>query len=122
MIYGVGTDLCPIGRIEAALQNPRVVQRLCTEGERAQLEPLCAERMAEHVAGLFAGKEAVAKALGTGFVGFGPADVEILPDGSGRPCVTLHGGAKRLPENAVLHLSITHDGGLALAFAVIELT
>lgn len=122
MIHGVGTDLCPIGRMETALQNPRFVQRLCTQAERKRLESMCAERLAEHLAGLFAAKEAVAKALGTGFAGFGPADVEILPDGAGRPCVTLRGGANRLPENAAIHLSVTHDGGLALAFAVIELT
>lgn len=122
MILGVGTDLCPIARMERAMQNPRFAARICTPSELAQLEPLCPERQRERLAGLFAAKEAVAKALGTGFTGFGFADVEILPDALGKPCVTLHGGAAALLDGrrAAIHLSITHDGGLALAFAVVE--
>ena len=71
--------------------------------------------------GLFAAKEAVAKALGTGFTGFGFADIEILPEENGRPTARLTGGAlNALPLPARIHVSISHDGGLALAFAVIE--
>lgn len=120
MIQGVGTDLCRIDRMACAMENPRFLDRLYTPDERARLEGLCAERRAERVAGMFAAKEAVAKALGTGFVGFGFADVEILTDDSGRPVAHLHGGAKELAGNAVVHLSISHDGGMAIAFAVIE--
>ena len=69
---------------------------------------------------MFAAKEAVAKALGTGFAGFGMADVEILADERGRPTVYLHGGAAKLADGARVHLSISHDGGMALAFAVLE--
>lgn len=123
MIHGVGTDLCPIARMEKAMQNPRFARRICTGAEFERLDQLCPERQREHLAGLFAAKEAVAKALGTGFAGFGFANVEILPDASGKPCVALHGGAKALLDgkSAAIHLSITHDGGLALAFAVIEI-
>ena len=70
--------------------------------------------------GIFAAKEAVAKALGTGFVGFGFADVEILSDKKGKPVVRLHGDAAALVRDANVHLSISHDGGMAMAFAVIE--
>lgn len=120
MILGVGTDLCRIDRMARAMENPRFLDRLYTSAERARLEKLCAERKAERVAGMFAAKEAVAKALGTGFVGFGFADVEILSDDSGKPIALLHGGAKALAGDAVVHLSISHDGGMAIAFAVIE--
>lgn len=122
MILGVGTDLASTGRIAKALENPRFLERIYTLKERTRLEGLCAERRAERAAGLFAAKEAVAKALGTGFRGFGFADVEILSDPAGRPTVALHGAAKTLAgKGARLHVSISHDGGMALAFAVIEI-
>ena len=120
MIQGVGTDLCGIDRIAKAMENPRFLERLYTPAERARLEGLCLERKSERAAGMFAAKEAVAKALGTGFTGFGFADVEILSDEKGKPLVFLHGGAKAIANGAAVHLSISHDGGLALAFAVIE--
>jgi holo-[acyl-carrier protein] synthase len=121
MIQGVGTDLCRIERIARAMENPRFAARIYTPAERARMENLGPERRAERAAGLFAAKEAVAKALGTGFSGFGFADVEILADGNGRPVVSLHGGAAALAPEAAIHLSITHDAGLAMAFAVIEI-
>lgn len=120
MILGVGTDLCRVDRMARAMKNPRFLDRMYTLNERARLEKLCAERKLERVAGMFAAKEAVAKALGTGFAGFGFADVEILSDDSGRPVAHLHGGARALAGDAVVHLSISHDGGMAVAFAVIE--
>jgi len=120
MILGVGTDLCRIDRIARAIENPRFLQRLYTAAERARLDNLCAERKNERAAGMFAAKEAVAKALGTGFTGFGFADVEILSDERGKPVVHLLGGAADLAKDATIHLSISHDGGMALAFAVIE--
>lgn len=120
MIHGVGTDLCRIERIARALENPRFLERLYTSAERERLKNLCAERLAERAAGMFAAKEAVAKALGTGFVGFGFADVEILSDEKGKPVALLHGGAAEIADGAKVHLSISHDGGMAMAFAVIE--
>lgn len=120
MIQGVGTDLCRIERIARAMENPRFLARIYTPAERARLEILGPERRAERAAGLFAAKEAVAKALGTGFAGFGFADVEILADEKGKPVVSLHKGAAALAQNARIHLSISHDAGLAMAFAVIE--
>lgn len=120
MIYGVGTDLCQIDRIARAMENPRFGERLYTPAERARLENLCTERRIERAAGMFAAKEAVAKALGTGFVGFGFSDVEILSDEKGKPVVRLHNGAAALAGSADIHLSVSHDGGMAIAFAVIE--
>lgn len=120
MIYGIGTDLCRIDRIARAMENPRFPERLYTPAERKRLENLCAERMHERAAGMFAAKEAVAKALGTGFSGFGFADIEILADEKGKPVVILHGGAAKIAPGAAVHLSVSHDGGMAMAFAVIE--
>ena len=116
MILGLGTDLCDVARIEAALTNPRFLTRWFTEAERAYI----AEKGPQSAAGIFAAKEAAAKALGTGFEGFGPDSVEIDHDGRGRPLCRLRGGAaerlKTLGGERVL-VSVSHDGGLAMAFA-----
>ncbi len=126
MILGVGIDLCEIARMEAALEKPRFAERVFTPAERARLDAARGKRRAEVAAGLFAAKEAVAKALGTGFVGFGPWDVEIVPDPAGRPvCRLLNGAAARaaaLVEGGewTVHVSITHENGAAAAVAVAE--
>lgn len=120
MILGIGTDLCRIERIVRAMENPRFPDRIFTASERSRLENLCAERVSERAAGMFAAKEAVAKALGTGFTGFGFSDIEILANEKGAPVVHLHNGAAKIADGATVHLSISHDGGMAVAFAVLE--
>ena len=119
MIAGLGIDIVEIARIEKALEKPRFGLRIFTEGERARID----RRGAKTAAGLFAAKEAVAKALGSGFDGFGPADVEILWDEAGRPRCQLLGDALtrfRAVGGGTVFLSITHDAGVAAAVAVIE--
>ena len=77
----------------------------------------------ESAAGNYAVKEAVAKALGTGFRGFGLSDIEVLRDELGKPVVHLYGGAAELAEKLgaeTIHASISDDGDYALAFVVIE--
>ena len=123
MIVGVGTDLCSIARIARALENERFALRVFTPAERARLDGLCPERVHERAAGMFAAKEAVAKALGTGFRGFTTRDISVEPDALGRPAVRLSGGALErlhtLGAQSVM-ISITHTGGFAAAVAVIE--
>ncbi len=120
MIRGLGIDLCGIARIEKVItERPRFLERVYTPAERARI----AERGAQTAAGYFAAKEAVAKALGTGFVGFGFGDISIEPDEQGKPVATLTGGAlARLLAvgGASVYVSITHEGGTAAAVAIIE--
>jgi len=120
MILGIGTDVCQIERIAKALENPRFAGRIFTPAEAVRLEGLCPERVCERAAGMFAAKEAVAKALGTGFTGFGFRDIEILADERGRPFAALHNGALTLADGARIHISVSHDGGLASAFVILE--
>lgn len=128
MILGIGTDLCRIDRIERAIGKPRFLERVYTPAERARIEAAGGVRRAEIAAGLFAAKEAVAKALGTGFDGFFADAVEVLPDAAGRPVCTLAGGAKARAEALAgdapfrVWLSVTHEDGFASAMAVIEAT
>lgn len=128
MIYGIGHDVLEIERITEVMNRglgKKFSQRVLTEQE-AQLAEQRSGRLAEFVAGRFAAKEAIVKALGCGIgnvVGF--QDIEILPDTKGKPEVTLSCEAwsrLSLPEGQkyIIHLTITHGRDLASAFAVVE--
>lgn len=127
MIIGVGHDVVEIDRVRHMLERDaggRFMERVLHEAELA-LARGKAGRLAEFVAGRFAAKEAVVKALGCGIgaaVGF--RDVAIMPDERGKPCCSLSAGAwerlgLRQPEVRV-HVSITHERSIASAFAVAE--
>ena len=120
MILGLGIDLIDIARIERAVnRSPRFLQRVYTEPERAEI----ARKGPQTAAGFFAAKEAVAKALGTGFRGFTLTDISVEPDELGRPVARLSGGAQARMEalgGRRIHVSITHAGGFASAVAVLE--
>ena len=120
MILGVGLDLCEIARMEKAILNGHFMARVYTEKEQERIRSGRGVRVGEIAAGTFAAKEAVAKALGTGFDGFGPADIEVLPDDHGRPACTLHNRAAELAGDARVHLSVTHESGMAAAVAILE--
>ena len=96
MIRGIGMDLVEISRVKSFMEGQsggRFVSRVLTPAEQG----LVSERQgraAEFVAGRFAAKEAVVKALGTGIgATVGLQDIEVLPDLSGRPIVVLSSGA-----------------------------
>ena len=120
---GIGIDLCDIARLEKAIQKQHFYERIYTENERAYLHGRGVVK-AQSAAGMFAAKEAVAKALGTGFArGVAPWLIEITHDESGAPGVVLLGGAQeKLEEIGGSHvlLSISHEGNTAAAFAVIQ--
>ncbi len=114
----VGTDLVLISRIEdlIARYGVRFMARVYTEREVAD----CGGRVAS-LAARWAAKEAVAKAFGTGIGAVGFRDIEVLRAGSGRPELQLHGAAAALARQQGLTtwaISLSHDGGMALAFVV----
>ena len=124
MIAGVGVDRIAIARIEGSLERfgEHFIQRVYTAAEvdqaRAKGNP------ARRFAMLFAAKEAVAKALGTGFRnGIALQHIEILHQPSGKPEVALHAMAKDRAGQlgiSVMHISLSDDDGVAMAFAVAE--
>jgi len=124
LIVGIGTDRIRIARIETALDRfgDRFIQRVYTEQEIAQA--LARGNPARRFAMLFAAKEAVSKALGTGFhQGVAAHHIETIHQLSGKPEVSLHEGAKEAAEKLDIHrvhVSLTDDGGVAMAFAVAE--
>ena len=119
-VIGIGTDLCAVSRMEKAIAKEHFYTRVFLEGERAYLDGKGKTR-AQSAAAMFAAKEAVAKALGTGFAGgVMPWTIEITHEG-GAPGVHLHGAAQErlttLGGGRVL-LSLSHEGDMAMAFAV----
>lgn len=125
MIVAIGTDAIEVERVQRAVDHPQwgesFRQRVFTSGEIAYC--LKRARYSESFAARFAAKEAVMKALGTGYGrGVWWRDIEVVR-ASGRPTIVLHGGAlQRAAEIGVArwHLSLTHTAGQALAHVVAE--
>ena len=105
-----------LSRFEAKLlETPRLKERLFLETEIAQAS-------SNTLAGRFAAKEAVIKAL-SGDKGIEWHGIEIGKEKSGKPFVSLHGNTASLAEQAgvkKLHVSISHDGDSAVAFVIAE--
>lgn len=126
MIIGIGVDIIEIERVRQAIQNNKnFLSKLFTEKE---IDYFISRNMnSEVIAGNFAAKEAVSKALGTGIRGFSFKDIEILRNELGKPEVILHNGAKSIGNKLVgnnnslrVHLSISHNNSNAIAYSVLE--
>ncbi len=123
-VRGIGVDVVQVERMKDALARfrERMEKRLFTEGElaycRSFSDPL------PHLAARFAAKEAASKALGTGMSqGVGWKDFEVIQPGGRQPRLELHGRARELFEAlgcTAAHVSLTHDGGVAIATVVFE--
>jgi phosphopantethiene--protein transferase domain len=115
VIVGVGVDLVDIPRFERSLaRTPRLIERLFAPAER-RLKP-------HSLAARYAAKEALIKALG-GSEGVHWAEIEVASEPSGRPVFALSGetaATVRARGISALHLSLSHDAGLATAYVVAE--
>lgn len=114
-VLGVGIDVCDIERFAASLERtPGLRERLFTPAER--------ERPPASLAARFAAKEALAKALGAP-QGMAWHDAEVVTEDSGRPRFELRGtvlAATVAAGVADVHLSLSHDAGIASAMVVLE--
>ncbi|MBI5364494.1 MAG: holo-ACP synthase [Planctomycetes bacterium] len=123
-IVALGMDLAQIARFEAAYarHGERLLERVFTDGERAYCDKR-KSRMTNYT-GRFAVKEAVMKVLGTGWAqGVAWRDIEVVRHSGEAPTVALHGVAARIAATkgiARIHVTITHDAGIAAAVAVGE--
>ena len=121
----VGLDAIEIERIAEAIaqHGERFLARVYTGDER-KLALASGEAAPQFYAGRFAAKEAVLKALGTGYAeGLGFREVEILRHENGAPRITLHGAAKEKAHDlgiTKMLVSITHTRTDAYAVAVAE--
>ncbi len=112
MIKGLGIDIIEIERIAKAIEKKGFIERIFTRNER----PAAAN--VTHYAGRFAAKEAVVKALGTGFRGITWQDIEVLNDSLGKPYVTLSPEISKRFDNPQLLLTISHNKSSALAVCI----
>ncbi|MEM7353059.1 MAG: holo-ACP synthase [Acidobacteriota bacterium] len=122
-ILGIGLDVVSVERI-ARIHERRgaaFVHRICRPGE---CKPYREQALVEHLAGLFAAKEAMFKALGTGWgQGVGFRQVEVAYSPTGAPYARLHGAAAEQAAKlgaTSSHLSITHERTTAAAVAILE--
>jgi holo-[acyl-carrier protein] synthase len=126
MIVSIGIDIIEVARIrEVLLRTPRFRERVFTAAERSYCDGRGAVA-AQHYAARFAAKEAMLKALQTGWRGgISWQDVEIASRESGAPYLVLRGVVKELFNASgatVAHLSLSHTSEHAIAEAVLERT
>ncbi|MBN2005566.1 MAG: holo-ACP synthase [Anaerolineae bacterium] len=122
-MLSVGVDMVKIARIKRAVARfgDHFLERVYTPQEI-----LYSRKKVSELAARFAAKEAVSKALGVGMRVLSPRgiqwhEVETLNEATGKPYVVLHGFAQQLAEAQHLSdwaISLSHDGGLAIAFVV----
>jgi len=113
-IFGIGTDIVEIKRMKKALQSKKFLEKCFSP---AEIE-YCGAKGAASFAGHFAAKESVAKALGTGFRGFLPRDIEICHNALGLPFAKLSGKIN-LSAESMIKISISHEKNYATAMAII---
>jgi holo-[acyl-carrier protein] synthase len=124
VIISIGIDIIEVRRVrEVIRRTPRFVERVFTTAERAY----CDERgavAAQHYAARFAAKEAVLKALKTGWSGgIAWQDIEVVSLESGAPALRFEGRVRELYEQSgatQAHLSISHTTEHAIAQVVLE--
>ncbi|WP_148614214.1 holo-ACP synthase [Nocardioides rubriscoriae] len=114
-VIGVGIDVCDLERFAASMERtPGLRERLFTPDE--------ATRPTASLAARFAAKEALAKALGAP-AGLAWHDAEVVSEESGRPRFDLRGTVRTRADElgvAHVHVSLSHDAGIASAVVVLE--
>ncbi|MGW6062254.1 holo-ACP synthase [Streptomyces sp. NPDC055189] len=124
-IRAVGIDIVDVSRLRAMAERrgQRLLERLFTVNEQALCDDASPRHRAQRMAGRLAAKEAVRKALGGYGEGLAWRDVEIGRDASGAPVPRLVGRADEAFRRAGyrgLHVSISHEAGVAVAIAVAD--
>ena len=122
MIYGIGTDLLRIDRVERlwGKYGEHFADKILMPEERAQFEQ--ARRKGNFLAKCFAAKEAFVKALRAP-AGMSWQDIEVVLDEHGAPHLSLSGAAEaRVADLGItrVHVSLSHDTSVATAFVVAE--
>ncbi len=120
-IQGIGIDIVDVQRMKTSLKewNTALMRKLFTEREIAYCKSK--KRPHEHFAARFAAKEAVSKAMETGWSGkFRWKDVEVVNEPSGVPRIILYDHVARMLARSKVHLSLSHTKTTVVAFVIIE--
>ena len=124
MIFGIGVDVLEAARVKKVYERfgEHFVQRLLLPGERAQLERT--KRKERFLAMRFAAKEAIVKAMGTGFAhGIWIRDVGVVQNSWGKPEVVYSERGEKVRQGLGIgdgHVTLTDEAGLIVAVAVLE--
>ena len=123
MIQGIETDIIEIERICSAIKKETFLFKTFTKSELDLYTQKGSQP--QTLAALFCAKEAVAKAIGTGFRGFSPLDVEILHDSNGKPFLHITAKLQIILQkqgffNPQFHISLSHCKNYATAFVTLE--
>ncbi|AUN12968.1 4'-phosphopantetheinyl transferase [[Clostridium] sordellii] len=120
-IFGIGIDIAEIYRIKDILEkNNRFINKIFTENERKYFESK--NFRVETIAGNFAAKEAISKALGTGIRNFEFKDIEVIRDEKGKPIVKTYNNLEKIciDYNVLeIKVSISHSDNYAVANAIV---
>ena len=122
MIIGIGIDAVKISRMEKWVSCPSLLERFFNSRELETVRER-GKGMTSSLAARFAAKEAFGKALGKGLEGIALKDIMVLNYRDTRPCFCLEGSAAAAMKAAgakQAHLSISHDGDIALASVILE--
>ncbi|HEY3730941.1 MAG TPA: holo-ACP synthase [Steroidobacteraceae bacterium] len=123
MIFGIGVDVLEAQRMRASYARfgERLIERLLLPQERAQFER--SGRPERFLAMRFAAKEAIAKAMGTGFAhGIWIRDIGVVQNAWGKPEVIYSPRGERLRRRLGVgdgHITLTDEAGLVVAVAVL---
>ena len=124
MIYGIGTDLVDLDRIKKIKSLSTFAKKILGNQELEKYQQLTDGYNQSYIGKQFAGKEAIVKALGTGFKKpIFPRDIQILRNSFGQPEVLLSDEAKSYVENLGItktHVSLADESNHLIAFAVLE--
>lgn len=115
-IVGIGVDMVEIDRVIKAYEKETFRKKYFTEEERALIE-----KKQARCATAFAGKEAVAKALGTGFTRIVPKDIAVLRGEAGEPKVELAGAARQRADSmgvSEIKISLADTEEQAIAYVI----
>lgn len=121
MIIGTGIDITDISRIDRLIKETDFLNRFFSDKEREYFKKK--GNKANSVAGAFAAKEAFSKAMGTGISNFSLKDIEVLHNDKGMPYINLKNNADELSRSRgakKIFVSISHDGGFAIASVTLE--
>jgi len=124
MIFGIGTDILKIERIQAIDSLDKFASKILSNNESKLLEKLNDVKKINYLAKQFAGKEAIAKAIGRGITKDTKLkEIEILRDKNGKPTFNPVGSLKAYMDDlgiAKTHVSLSDEKEYAIAFAVLE--
>ncbi len=118
MLEGIGVDIVQNSRFETLSET--TVNHILSTAEKKEAAELSSRARLEFLAWRFAAKEALAKALGTGFTRLQPRHVTVMHDAMGKPFFSVSDDVADLFSSVDIHLSISHEKDYSVAMVVLD--